>query len=397
MNQKTVRDIDIRGKRVLVRVDFNVPIDFETGAIVDDTRIRAVLPTLNYLLDKRARPVLCSHMGRPKGKKPRLSLAPVANRLSQLLNLPVKMADDCIGPEVEEAAQSLDAGQVLLLENVRFHPEDEKDEPTFAQALSRLADIFVNDAFSVCHRSHASTVGITKYLPSVAGFMLEKELDTITRAIDNPSRPFTAVIGGKKVGDKMGIIENILDKVDSLLIAGGMGSTFLKSLKYDMGQLAVEEEAIGLAQELVDEAIRKGVHLLLPIDVVVADRLEPKSKSKTVSIANVPQGWHVMDIGPRTIEAFLPKLRKSKTVIWNGPVGAFEFPKFQKGTKAIATTLASLDATTTTVVSGGSIAEAVEELGLVRKMTHVSIGGGATLRLFEGKVLPGVASLMARD
>ena len=397
MNQKTVRDIDIRGKCVLVRVDFNVPIDFETGAIVDDARIRAVLPTLNYLLDKRARPVLCSHMGRPKGKEPRLSLVPVANRLSQLLNLPVKMADDCIGPEVEEAAQSLDESQVLLLENVRFHPEEEKNEPTFAQALSRLADIFVNDAFSVCHRSHASTVGITKYLPSVAGFMLEKELDTITRAIDNPSRPFTAVIGGKKVGDKMGIIDNILDKVDSLLIAGGMGSTFLKSLKYNMGQLAVEEEAIGLAQKLVDEARRKGVHLLLPIDVVVADRLEPKSKSKTVSIANVPQGWYVMDIGPRTIEAFLPKLRKSKTVIWNGPVGAFEFPKFQKGTKAIATTLASLDATTTTIVSGGSIAEAVEELGLVRKMTHVSIGGGATLRLFEGKVLPGVASLMARD
>ena len=397
MNQKTVRDVDIRGKRVLVRVDFNVPIDPETGAIVDDTRIRGVLPTLNYLLDRRARPILCSHLGRPKGKEPRLSLAPVAKRLSQLLNLPVKMAEDCIGLEVEEAARSLAEGQVLLLENIRFHPEEEGNEPAFAQALARLADIFVNDAFSVCHRSHASTVGITKYLPSVAGFLLEKELDTITRALDNPRRPFTAVIGGKKVSDKIGIIENILDKVDSLLIGGGMGATFLKSSKYNMGQFTVEQETVGLAQKLVDDAGRKGVHLLLPIDVVVADRFEPQGKSKTVSIADVPKGWYVMDIGPRTIEVFVPKLRKSQTVIWNGPVGVFELPKFQKGTRAIAIALASLGATATTIVSGGSTAEAVQEMGLVDKLTHVSIGGGASLRLLEGKALPGVASLMAKD
>ncbi|MCJ7791136.1 MAG: phosphoglycerate kinase, partial [Dehalococcoidia bacterium] len=376
MNQKTVRDVDIRGKRVLVRVDFNVPIDPETGAIADDTRIRAVLPTLNYLLDRRARPILCSHLGRPTGKEPRLSLAPVAKRLSQLLNLPVKMAEDCTGLKVEEAARSLAEGQVLLLENVRFHPEEERNEPAFAQALARLADIFVNDAFSVCHRSHASTVGITKYLPSVAGFLLEKELDTVTQALDNPRRPFTAVIGGKKVSDKMGIIENILDKVDSLLIGGGMGSTFLKSSKYNMGQFTVEKETVGFAQKLVEDAGRKGVHLLLPIDVVVADRFEPQGKSKTVSIADVPKGWYVMDIGPRTIEVFVPKLRKSQTVIWNGPVGVSELPKFQKGTRAIATALASLGATATTIVSGGSIAEAVQEMGLVDKLTHVSIGGG---------------------
>jgi len=397
MNQKTVRDVDVTGKRVLIRVDFNVPIDPETGAITDDTRIRAVLPTLSYLLDRRARLILCSHLGHPKGKEQGLSLAPVAEHLSQFLNLSVKMAEDCTGPNVEEAAQSLTEGQVLLLENLRFHPQEEQNEPVFAQALARLADIFVNDAFSMCHRSHASTVGITKYLPSVAGLLLEKELNTVTQALDNPHRPFTAVLGGRKVSDKMGIIENILDKVDSLLIAGGMGSTFLKSLKYNMGQLTVEEKTIGLAQKLVDEAGQKGVHLLLPIDVVVADRFEPQSKSKTVPITDIPAGWYVMDIGPRTIEVFLPKLRKSKTIIWNGPVGVFEFPKFQKGTRAIATTLASLDATTTTIVSGGSTAEAVEEMGLVRKMTHVSIGGSASLRLLEGKTLPGVASLMAKD
>ncbi len=394
MNQKTVRDVDVRGKRVLVRVDFNVPIDPKTGAITDDTRIRAVLPTLSYLLDSRAALILCSHLGHPKNKEQGLSLAPVAQRLSQLLNLPVKMAENCVGTKVEEATRSLAEGHVLLLENLRFHPEDEKNEPAFAQALAKLADIFVNEAFGVCHRSYASTVGITQYLPSVAGFLLEKEIDTMTRALDNPLRPFTAVIGGKKVSDKMGIIGNILDKVDSLLIAGGMGATFLKSLKYNMGQLAVEEETVGSAQKLVDEAGRKGVHLLLPIDVVVSDRFEPQGKSRTVSITDVPPGWYVMDIGPKTIEVFLPKLLKSKTVIWNGPVGVFEYPKFQNGTKAIATSLASLDATT--IISGGSTAEAVQEMGLVHKLTYVSIGGGASLRLLEGKVLPGVASLMAK-
>ena len=264
MNRKTMRDVDICGKRVLLRVDFNVPIDSKTGAITDDTRIRAVLPTLTYLLDKGAKLIVCSHLGHPKGKKQGLSLAPVAQRLFQLLDLPVKMAEDCVGPKIEEAARSLAKGQVLLLENLRFYLEEEENDPAFAQALAKLADIFVNDAFGVCHRSYASTVGITKYLPSVAGFVLEKEVDTITQALDNPSRPFTVLIGGRKVSDKMRIIENIFDKVDSLLIAGGMGSTFLKSLKYNMGQSIVEGEAVELAYKLVDEAERKGVHLLLP-------------------------------------------------------------------------------------------------------------------------------------
>lgn len=383
------------GKRVLVRVDFNVPIDPKTGAIADDTRIRAILPTLGYLLEKRARLILCSHLGRPRGKEQGLSLAPIAQRLSQLLNLPVRIAEDCNGEKVDEAAQSLAEGGILLLENLRFHLEEERNDPAFAQALAKLADIFVNDAFSVCHRSHASTVGITKYLPSVAGFLLEKELDALTQVVDSPAHPFTALIGGKKASDKLGIIENILDKVDSLLIAGGMIPTFLKLLKYNLDQTMVEEEAIGLAQKLIDEAGQKGVHLLLPIDVVVADRIDAEGKSKTVSITNIPSGWYIMDIGPRTTEAFVSKLRKSKTVIWNGPVGVFEFPKFQKGSRAIATTLASLDATT--IVGGGSTAEVVHEMGLVHKLTHVSTGGGASLRLLEGQSLPGVASLMAKD
>lgn len=392
MKQKTVRDVDVTGKRVLVRADLNVPIDPKTGDIADDTRIRTILPTLSYLLENRARVILCSHLGRPRGREQGLSLAPVAQRLSLLLNLPVRIADDCNGGKIDEAAQSLAEGEILLLENLRFHLEEERNDPAFAQALAKLADIFVNDAFGVCHRSHASTVGITQYLPSVAGFLLEKELDTLTQAIDNPTRPFTVLIGGQKVKDKLGIIENILDKVDSLLIAGGMVSAFLK---YNLDQAIVEEEAIGLAQKLVDEAGQKGVNLLLPIDVVVADRLDAEGKSKTVSVANIPSGWHIMDIGPRTIEVFLSKLHKSKTVIWNGPVGVFEFPEFQRGSRAIATTLASLDATT--IVGGGSTAEVVQEMGLLHKLTHVSTGGGASLRLLEGQNLPAVASLMAKD
>ncbi|MDD5039004.1 MAG: phosphoglycerate kinase [Dehalococcoidales bacterium] len=396
MNLKTARDINVRGKRVLVRVDFNVPLDSNTGAVADDTRIRAVLPTLSYLIDRGARLILCSHLGHPKDKEKGLSLAPIAERLSRFLGLPVKMAEDCTGPKVEESARALAEGQVMLLENLRFHPGEERNDPELVKALSRLAEVFVNDAFSMCHRTHASIVGITQYLPSVAGFLLEKELDTITQALDNPKRPFTAIIGGRKMSDKMGIIENILDKVDSLLLAGGMGPPFLKSLKCYMGKLTLEEGKCDLAHKLIDAASRKGVHLLLPIDVVVADKFDPRSKFKTVPITEVPPGWHVMDVGPRTIEVFLPKLRRSKTIIWNGPVGVFEFPQFQKGTRAIATALANLDTTTTTIVSGGSTTEAVEEMELTHKLTHVSIGGGATLRILQGESLPGVASLVAR-
>jgi len=393
MNQKTIRDIDVGGKRVLVRVDFNVPLNREGNAVSDDSRIRAALPTLTYLLGKRAKVIVCSHLGHPKDKDSVLSLAPVAERLSHQLHLPVKMAQDCIGPEVEDATRSLFEGQILLLENLRLHSEDERNEPAFAEALARLADVFVNDAFSMCHRSHASTVGITEHLPSVAGFLLEKEFDTITGVLDNPTRPFTVVIGGKKISDRMGTIENVLDKIDSLLIGGGIGSAFLKSLAQGIKPLPDAADAAGLAQELMDRAWRKGVHLLYPLDVVISDKFDPQGKSRTVPIADVPPGWYVMDIGPRTIEVFTAKFRKSKTVIWNGPLGIFEFPKFQKGTRAIATALASSDATTTTIVSGGSIAEAVEEMELTRKLTHVSVAGGAYLRLLEGKPLPGLVSL----
>lgn len=392
MNKKTIRDIDILGKKVLVRVDFNVPLDPETDAIADDTRVRVSLPTIKYLLDNKAKVILCSHLGRPKRIEKGLSLAPVAQRLSQLLGQEVKMAADCIGPEVEQMASALKEGEALMLENLRFHPEEEKNDPAFARALAPLAQVFVNDAFGTSHRTHASTVGITQYLPSVAGFLIEKELEIMDKALNNPERPFTALIGGAKISDKMGMLEHVLDKVDSLLVAGGMGATFLKSLKYEMGESLVVEEKVGVAQKLVDKAAEKGVHLLMPSDVVVANKFDSQAKSKTVSITNVPSGWYVMDIGPRTTELFAAKLRKSKTVIWNGPVGVFEFPRFQKGTHAIAEMLAGLDATT--VIGGGSTAEAVQEMGLVHKMTHVSTGGGASLKFLEGKPLPGITALL---
>ncbi len=395
MNKKTVRDIDVRGKRVLLRVDLNVPLD-EKGVITDDTRIRAVLPTIKYLMDNKARLILCSHLGRPDGKVvEELRLAPVARRLSELLSSPVEMAADCIRTQVEEAAARLKEGHVLLLENLRFHPEEEKNDPGFAQAMARLADIYVNDAFGTAHRKHASVVGVAQHLPSVAGFLMEQEVDIMDKALHNPVRPFTAIIGGAKISDKIGVLEYIMERVDSLLIAGGMGAIFLKALTYEVGQSKIEKDKVSLAQSLMDKAGKKGVHLLLPTDVVVADKFEPQARSRTVRIAEVPPAWYVMDIGPQTIELFEAKLRKSKTVVWNGPVGVFEFTKFAKGTNAIANVLASLDATT--IIGGGSTAEAVEKLGLVDKMTHVSTGGGASLKFLEGKTLPGVAVLMDKE
>ncbi len=396
MNKKTVRDIDVSGKRVLIRVDFNVPIDEESGQITDDTRIMAVLPTIRYLMDSKAKIILCSHFGRPQGKVvEKLRLAPVGERLSQLIGAPVKMAKDCIGPEVEEAVTKLKEGELLLLENLRFHPEEEQNDPGFAQALARLADVSVNDAFGAAHRSHASTVGIASYLPAVAGFLMEKEIDIMTKALDEPERPLGALIGGAKISDKIGVLEYVLERVDSVLIAGGLGSTFLRALKYDVGRSMVKEDKLDLAQWLVEKAAQKGVHLLLPSDVVVADRFGADARSKVVPIASVPAGWYVMDIGPKTIELFEAKLRKCKTIIWNGPVGVFEFPKFAKGTAAIAHLLAGLDAIT--IIGGGSTAEAVQEMGLVEKITHVSTGGGASLRILEGKTLPGMAVLLDKE
>jgi phosphoglycerate kinase len=396
MNKKTVRDIDVNGKRVLVRVDLNVPLDMETGAISDDTRVRAVLPTIRYLIDRKARVILCSHLGRPEGKVvDELRLAPVARRLSEILGSPVKMATDCIGPQVEEVVGRLKEGEVLLLENLRFHPEEEKNDSGFAQALSRLADIYVNDAFGTAHRIHASTVGVAEHLPAVAGFLMEREIGIMGKALSEPDRPFTALIGGAKINSKIGVLEYIMEKVDSLLIAGGMSSTFLKALKYDVGQSPVKEDKLGLAQLLMDKAAEKGVHLLLPTDIVVADKFAANARYRTVPVNNVPAGWYVMDIGPRTIELFEAKLRKSKTIIWNGPVGVFEFPKFGKGTEAMAKLLAGLDATT--IIGGGSTAEAIEDMGLVDRMAHVSTGGGASLKFLEGKSLPGVACLQDKE
>jgi len=396
MNKKSVRDIDVKGKRVLLRVDLNVPLDPETGEIGDDTRIRAVLPTVKYLVDNRAKLILCSHFGRPEGKVvDELRLAPVGERLSQILGLPVQTAKDCIGPEVEEAVSRLKEGEILLLENLRFHPEEEKNDPGFAQALARLADVYVNDAFGTAHRAHASTVGVAGYLPAVAGFLMQRELEFMSKALDEPERPVAALIGGAKISDKIGVLEHLMERVDSLLIAGGMGSTFLKALKYGVGQSTVEENKLGLAQWLVEKAAERGVHLLLPADVVVADRFASDARSKVVSITDVPSGWYVMDIGPRTIELFEAKLRKCKTIIWNGPVGVFEFPKFAKGTEALAHLLAGLDAIT--IIGGGSTAEAVQEMSLIDKMTHVSTGGGASLKILEGKTLPGVAVLLDKE
>jgi len=395
MDKKTVRDVDVTGKRVLVRVDFNVPFG-QNGAIADDTRVRAVLPTIEYLIGKKARIILCSHLGRPDGKVvEKLSLKPVAELLSQLLGSRIEIAGDCIGPHVEEAVSKLKKGEVLMLENLRFHPEEEENDPKFAWALAQLADIHVNDAFGVAHRKHASNVGVAEYLTSVAGLSMEREVDMIGKALEDPARPFTAIIGGAKISDKIGVIENILNRVDSLIIAGGMSSTFLKALRYEVGGSPVETNKVSLAQRLMEKAAAQGVHFLLPTDVVVADKFEAGAKSKTVQITEVPATWYVMDIGPQSTALFEAKLRKSKTVVWNGPVGVFEFPRFANGTKAIAQLLAGLDATT--VIGGGSTAEAVHELNLEDRMTHVSTGGGASLRFLEGQPMPGIEVLQDKE
>ena len=393
MNKMTVRDIEVSGKRVLVRVDFNVPLDVKTGEITDDSRIRATLPTIQYLTERDAKVILISHLGRPKGKVvDELRLTFIAQRLSQILGQQVGVATDCIGPEVEKPVEELNNGDVLLLENVRFHLEEEENDASFAQALARLGDIFVNDAFGTSHRAHASVVGITNYLPAVAGLLLEKEIKTLGDILEDPARPFTVLLGGAKISDKIGMLENIRDKVDSLLIGGGMAATFLKAGSYEVGLSLVEEAMLGFVSKLMGDMVERGTHLVLPFDVVVTESLSTESEFKVVSVANIPPNLKIVDIGPLTIDSFSQELKKCKTVFWNGPMGIYELSQFAMGTQAMTRLLANLEATT--VIGGGSTAEAVTEMGLADRMTFVSTGGGASLRFLSGKVLPGVEVLM---
>jgi phosphoglycerate kinase len=389
--KKTIADIDVRGKRVLMRVDFNVPLDPDSGRVLDDTRIRAALPSIEYLREHGARLILCSHLGRPKGVDQSLRLAPVARRLSELLGAPVRTTDDCIGPQVEEAARALGAGDVLLLENLRFHREEEANDPDFARALASLADVYVNDAFGTAHRAHASTAGVAAYLPAVAGFLMEKELTFLGKALANPDRPFAAVIGGAKVSTKMGVLENLLQKVDRLLIGGGMACTFLKAEGYEVGQSLLEEDYVETARQIMERASKRGLALLLPSDVVVGDRFAADARRQQVSAKEIPADWQIMDIGEKTTEAFIDALRDCKTVLWNGPVGVIEFEAFSRGSHRLAEAIAGLDATT--IVGGGETVAVVERLGLEDKFSHVSTGGGAALEFLEGRELPGVAAL----
>ena len=389
MNKMSLKDINVKGKRVLVRVDFNVPLDKETGEIADDSRIDAALPTIKYLIGKDTRVILISHLGRPKGKVvDELRLTVVAQRLSQILGQQVGVATDCIGPEVEKSVEALQKRDVILLENLRFHSDEETGSSDFARELARLGDIFVNDAFGTSHRAHASIAGIAQFLPAVAGLLLEKEIKTMGGILDNPAHPFASLLGGAKVSDKVGMVENIMGKVDSLLIGGGMAATFLKAKSYEVGQSLVEEDRIKTADALMEKTVKSGVNLLLPTDVVVADEIDTKAEIETVSVESIPRDKKIVDIGPRTTDDFSTELKKCRTVFWNGPVGIFETPQFAKGTRAMAELLAGLEAKT--IIGGGSTAEAVNKLGLADKMTFVSTGGGASLRFLSGESLPGV-------
>lgn len=391
MNKKTVRDVPVMGKRVLVRVDFNVPL--EGGEVRDDTRIVAALPTIRYLMDQKARVILASHLGRPKGKPaPEFSLRPVAKRLGELLGAPVAFAGDCVGPEAEAAVAALQPGHVLMLENLRFHVEEEANDPEFSRKLAALADLYVNDAFGTAHRAHASTAGVAAYLPAVAGFLMEKEIDYLSRALEDPKRPFVAILGGAKISDKIGVVQNLLGKVDRLLIGGGMANTFLKAQGYDVAASLVEEDSVAVAAELLAQGEGK---ILLPTDAVVADAFAADAEAKTVPVGDVPAGWRILDIGPATVKAFSQALRGAKTVVWNGPMGVFEFPRFAQGTFAIARALATLPGAVT-IIGGGDSAAAVEQAGVADKVSHVSTGGGASLEFLEGKTLPGVVALADR-
>jgi len=387
MTKKTVQDVDVQGKRVLLRVDFNVPL--QDGVITDDRRIRAALPTIKYLLERGATVIAMSHMGRPKGQVvDGLRLTPVAARLAELLDRPVTKLDDCVGEAVAGAVASSRPGDVILLENLRFHPEEKKNDPEFARQLAALADLYVNDAFGAAHRAHASVVGVAEYMPAVAGFLMEKELAALGGALENPTRPFVAILGGAKISGKIEVIDNLLPQVDHLLIGGGMANTFFKAQGHPVGDSLVEDGALDIAKETL---VKGGAKLVLPVDVVIADAFDAQAKSKVVAVDQVPDGWRIMDVGPETLKRFAKVLRRARTVVWNGPMGVFEMKKFAEGTFAVARSLAETDAVT--VIGGGDSAAAIEQSGLADKMSHISTGGGASLDFLAGKALPGVAAL----
>lgn len=397
MNKKTLKDFDFKGKRVLVRCDFNVPMD-DNQNITDDRRIVSSLPTIEYLMKEGAKVILMSHLGRPKGEaNPKYSLLPVAKRLSELLNKDVVFAKDdlVVSDKVKEEISKLNEGDVALLENTRFRKEEEKNEENFAKELASLGDIYVNDAFGTSHRAHASNVGVSTHLPSAVGFLVEKEISIMGKALEDPERPFVAILGGAKVSDKIGVIENLLEKVDSILICGGMAYTFLKAKGYEIGQSLLEEDKIDLANNLMEKAKEKNVKLLLPVDVVVAKEFKNDTEFKTVEIDEIPVDWMGLDIGEETLRVFTEEIKKAKTVVWNGPCGVFEMENFSKGTYGIAKALAESEATT--IVGGGDSASAIEKAGYADKVTHVSTGGGASLELLEGKVLPGIAAISDKE
>lgn len=394
--KQTVEDLDVGGKRVLVRCDFNVPQD-EKGAITDDRRIREALKTIRYLMEHDARVILCSHLGRPKGEvNPKYSLRPIAVRLSELLGVEVKMAEDVIGESAHKLAENLKDREVMLIENVRYDAREEKNDPEFSKELASLAELYVNDAFGTAHRAHSSTAGVADYLPSAVGYLIKKEIDIMGKALENPERPFVAILGGKKVSDKISVIENLIDKVDSLIIGGGMSYTFFKAQGKEIGKSICEDDKIDLAKELLAKAEEKGVRLILPVDNVVIQEFSNEAPSMVVSSDEIPADYQGVDVGPKTLELYAEVLRDAKTVVWNGPVGVFEFDNFAKGTNKVAEILAGLEGATT-IIGGGDSAAAIEKGGFADKMTHISTGGGASLEFLEGKVLPGIDCITDKE
>mgnify|MGYP006282269329 FL=1 len=386
-NKKTVEDIDVHGKHVLVRVDFNVPI--EDGEVGDDGRMEAAMPTIKYLLDQGAALILCSHLGRPKGQvDPALSLRPVADHLDEMIDVPVSFAEDCIGPEAESAAEALQPGQILVLENTRFHAGEKANDPDMARHLASLADVFVNDAFGTAHRAHASNVGVTDYLPTVAGYLIEKEIEYLGNALENPERPFVAILGGAKISGKIEAISSLLEKADQILIGGGIANTFFKAKGYSLGDSLVEDDALDIAEALLEKG---GDVLHLPVDVIIADKFDADAESKTMDVGDVPDGWQILDLGPKTVEIYADIVAQAKTVAWNGPLGVFEFEKFAQGTFGVAQAVA--DSPAVSIIGGGESAAAIRKSGLTEKVSHVSTGGGASLQMLEGKELPGLAAV----